>query len=289
MTWLLATTKPLSSTLTNISRNATAVDQELRKLRAQKQQLQIYPAQNVYLPNPEDQAALKKQLLDVLDGDDLIEDLISTVELDDVEERVLYQHFAHAYACEQQGDRTKAATSYEYLSQAYAKQQNFPLAWSCLEKTSELQGERHIRFDALRQCFHQHLDAINGNAVSMLPYTCFICFNFEEDDVKNWLENHFVPGFAPCRSQCLVQPKRPSTREAFKPIFKKKSWKPDRVALICTPETKAKALDRENKKQMKGIAGELQMLRDSFEKPFLRQNDTCFPIYLKGNKDHSFC
>ena len=106
--------------------DATAVDQELRKLRAQKQQLQIYPAQNGYLPNPEDQAALKKQLLDVLDGDDLIEDLISTVELDDVEERVLYQHFAHAYACEQQGDRTKAATSYGYLSQAYAKQQNFP-------------------------------------------------------------------------------------------------------------------------------------------------------------------
>ena len=118
----------------------------------------------------------------------------------------------------------------------------------------------------------------------MLPYTCFICFNFEEDDVKNWLENHFVPdlhraGLNVWFSRKDLAPGRRLTN------FQKKIMEADRVALICTPETKAKALDRENKKQMKGIAGELQMLRDSFEKPFLRQNDTCFPIYLKGNKD----
>ena len=68
------------------------------------------------------------------------------------------------------------------------------------------------------------------------------------------LKNHLAPDLYRAGLEVLFSRKdlAPGRRLTN---FQKKIMGADRVVIACTPETKTKALDRESKKLMKGIAG----------------------------------
>lgn len=111
--------------------------------------------------------------------------------------------------------------------------------------------------------------------------TCFICFAFEEegkpDEVRRWLENHFVPDLALAGVTPVFSRYHLLLGEDV-PAFEERILTTDKVVIICTRSLMQKCQDRQAKPY--GAAREVQLAKQR-DRDHLKK-DTNFLVYLEG-------
>ena len=136
--------------------------------------------------------------------------------------------------------------------------------------------------DSIRITFEEHLHGLGKLYPRSKKPTCFICFNVEESDVGNWLENTLVPDL---------------DRMGIEPIFRFRELGPGQelnvfqgliresnlVIIVCTPLLKKKCYDC--RKMPIGVAQEIRIALERYNDE--DKYETIYPLYLKGDRKSS--
>lgn len=174
-----------------------------------------------------------------------------------------------------------------------ASQDTFRSVFQSAKAESRRTGDRRI-LDAVRQLFEEHLTLINTQAYRIKRHSCFICYNVMEDAVRKWVGKYLMNDLK--KIGLKVWCSRELAHGDSIPKFQGKIGYADKVVLICTEEGRQKIDQRASKKELKGIAGEIQILLNSFEMGLRpdstpRKEGTVFCIYLqkKGIEKDKAC
>ncbi|NGX37475.1 MAG: hypothetical protein K1000chlam2_00631 [Chlamydiae bacterium] len=127
----------------------------------------------------------------------------------------------------------------------------------------------------IREIFSTTLDTIKDAYPQARPPICFICFNVEELDVKQWVLNILLPDLSRLGVVPLYSPVNLMTGNDLNE-FEKNARTADFALIMCTPDLKRKCANIPDS----GCAREVALIQK-------RPPNTTIPLFFKGSRSES--
>jgi hypothetical protein len=119
-----------------------------------------------------------------------------------------------------------------------------------------------IKQERIKQLFEQFLDEIKTKAATQKieKQSCFICFNFDEVDIRDWVAQHLMIDLKRAGLKVLCSRKIPFGGDIN--YFQLGAYSANKVVLVCSEDGQKKVQARLNGKHpiYKGLAAEIQAL-----------------------------